>query len=242
MKMKFFLCLMLILLSPILTYGSSQKSTAGNSQLIDQQKMGQILNEYLADQSDLLPHVELRFKSISLPHAYRVAKGQLDYQIIPAKPGVIGSQRLTLLTRVDGQIVNNQSIRINLEALADIAVSASTLRRGAVLATDDVELRYQDISHLKGPIFSTEEIIGKRLKRSVRLGEPLQKQQVEFPPVIKRGERVIIQVQKHGLMLTAAGEAKQDGLTGESIRVVNNGSRKEVICQVVAPGLVKVEF
>ena len=53
---------------------------------------------------------------------------------------------------------------------------------------------------------------------------------------------MIIQVQKHGLMLTAAGEAKQDGLTGESIRVVNNGSRKEVICQVVAPGLVKVEF
>jgi flagella basal body P-ring formation protein FlgA len=226
----------------MLTYGSSQASTAGNSQLIDQQKMGQILNEYLADQSDLLPHVELRFKSISLPHAYRVAKGQLDYQIIPAKPGVIGSQRLTLLTRVDGQIVNNQSIRIKLEALADIAVSTSTLRRGAVLGTEDVELRYQDISHLKGPIFSTEKIIGKRLKRSVRLGEPLQKQQVEFPPVIKRGERVIIQVQKHGLTLTTAGEAKQDGLTGDSIRVMNKDSHKDIICQVVSPGLVKVEF
>lgn len=240
--MKFFLCLTLILVLPVLTYGSSQQSIAGNYQLIDQQKTGQIFNEYLVEQSDLLPHVELRFKSISLPHAYRVAKGQVDYQIIPAKPGVIGSQRLTLLTRVNGQIVNNQSIRIKLEALADIAVSTSTLRRGAVLGAEDVELRYQDISHLKGPIFSAEEIIGKRLKRSVRLGEPLQKQQVEFPPVIKRGERVIIQVQKHGLMLTAAGEAKQDGLTGESIRVVNNGSRKEVICQVVASGLVKVEF
>ena len=43
-------------------------------------------------------------------------------------------------------------------------------------------------------------------------------------------------------MLTAAGEAKQDGRTGEAIRVMNSNSRKEILCQVVAPGLVKVEF
>lgn len=240
--MKFFLCLMLILVSPVLTYGSPPQSTVGNYQLVDQQKMERVFNQYLADQSEMLPHVELRFKSLALPRPYRVVKGQIDFQIIPAKPGVIGSQRLTLLTRVDGQIVNNQAIRIKLEALADIVVSTSTLRRGVILAAEDIELIYQDISHLKNPIFSSQEIVGKRLKRSVRLGEPLQKQQVEFPPVIKRGERVIIQAKKHGLMLTAAGEAKQDGLTGESIRVMNNGSHKEVICQVVAPGLVTVEF
>ena len=240
--MKFFLCLMLILVSPVLTCGASPQAVGGNYQLVDRQQMEKILNDYLVDQSDLLPHVELRFKSMALPHPFRVAKGQIDYQIIPAKPGIIGSQRMTLLTRVNGQIVNNQSVRIKLEALADIVVSTSTLRRGTVLNAEDIELRYEDISHLKGPIFSAKEIVGKRLKRSVRLGEPLQKQQVEFPPVIKRGERVVIQVQKHGFILTAAGEAKQDGLTGETIRVENKGSHKEVICQVVAPGLVKVEF
>ncbi len=240
--MKFFLCLMLFLVFPFLTYGSPSQSTSSSYQLVDHQKMEQVLNDYLAEQSELLPHVELRFKSMSLPHAYRVAKGAIDYQVVPAKPGVIGSQRMTLLTRVDGQVVSNQSIRVKLEALADIVVSSSTLRRGAVLGPEDIELSYQDISHMKGPIFSLEEIVGKRLKRSVRLGEPLQKQQVEFPPVIKRGERVIIQAKKHGFILTAAGEAKQDGLTGDSIRVVNKGSHREVICQIVAPGLVTVEF
>jgi len=240
--MKFFLGLILILATPFLTYGLSQQSTGDGYQLVDHQEMEQVLNDYLAEQSELLPHVEFHFKSIALPKAYRVVKGQIDHQVIPAKPGVIGSQRVTLLTRVDGQVVSNQSIRIRLEALADIAVSAGTLRRGEILSSDDIELRYQDISNVKGPIFSTQELIGKRLKRSVRLGEPLREQQVEFPPVIKRGERVVIQAQRNGLMLTAAGEAKQDGLTGEAIRVMNNDSRKEVLCQVVAPGLVKVEF
>ncbi|MDX2481890.1 MAG: flagellar basal body P-ring formation chaperone FlgA [Desulfuromusa sp.] len=240
--MKYLLGLFLILSTPLLAYGLSQQSAAETSQLIDHQAMEQILNDYLAEQSDLLPHVELRFKSIVLPEPYRVATGRLDHQIISAKSSLIGSQRVTLLTRVDGQIFSNQSIRVEVEALANIAICAGTFRRGEILNVEDIELRYQDISRVKEPIFSLEEVIGQRLKRSVRLGEPLQRTQIEFPPVIKRGERVVIQIESHGLMLSAAGQAKQDGQTGETIQVMNSNSRKEVLCQVVAPGLVKVEF
>jgi flagella basal body P-ring formation protein FlgA len=204
--------------------------------------MEQVINDYLAEQSDFLPHVELRFKLIALPEPYQVPQGRIEYQVIPTRSEVIGSRRITLLTRVDGQIINNQSMRVELEALARVAVSATALRRGKILDSGDIELRYQDISRLKEPIFTVENLIGKRLKRSVRLGEPLQRQQVEFPPVIKRGERVIIQAQCLGLLLSAAGEAKQDGQTGEAIRVMNSNSHKEILCQVAAPGLVKVGF
>ena len=240
--MKYLLGLLLILSSPLLAYGLPQQSAAETYQRIDHQAMEQILSDYLAEQSERLPHIELRFKSIVLPDPYNVAKGRIDHQVIPAKQDIFGSQRVTLLTRVDGQIASNQSIRIEVEALADVAVSADSLRRGTILDAADVEMHYQDISRLKEPIFSLEDIIGKRLKRSVRLGEPLQKTQVEFPPVIKRGERVVIQVESLGLMLSASGEAKQDGQTGETIQVMNTNSRKQIRCQVVAPGLVKVEL
>ena len=240
--MKYFLCLLLILSAPFMVYGATGQSAVKTSQLIDQREMEQILGDYLAEQSALLPHVDLRFKSMKLPGPYQVPAGRITHQVIPTKPGSMGSRRMTLMTRVDGQIISNQSIRVELEALAEIAVSSAALRRGEILDANNLELRYQDIGRLKDPIFTVEDVIGKRLKRSVRLGEPLQRQQVEFPPVIKRGERVVIQVQGRGLMLSAAGEAKQDGRTGEAIRVVNSNSRKEVMCQVVASGLVKVEL
>lgn len=240
--MKYLFSLFLILVTPILAYGLSPQGAGKTYQLIDHQEMKQVLNDYLAEQSELLPHVELRFKSMVLPEPYRIPQGRVEHQVIPAKPGVIGSRRITLLTRVDNQIIRNQSIRIELEALAEIAVSAGGLRRGKIIAVGDIELRYQDISRLKEPFFAVEDILGKRMKRSIRLGEPLQRQQVEFPPVIKRGERVVIQARRQGLMLSAAGEAKQDGRTGDAIRVMNSNSRKEVLCQVVAPGLVTVEF
>lgn len=239
--MKYLLCLLLILSTPLMVHGN-QNAPAHAAQLIDHQEMEQVLGDYLAEQSELLPHVELRFASLVLPDPYEVPQGRIDHQVVPAKPGVIGSRRFTLLTRVDGQIISNQSIRVELEALAEIAVAAGSLRRGQVLGSGDIELRYQDISRLKEPVFATDEIVGKRMKRSVRLGEPLQKQQVEFPPLIKRGERVVIEARSRGLLLSAAGEAKQDGRAGEAIRVMNSSSNREILCQVVAPGLVKVEF
>jgi flagellar basal body P-ring formation protein FlgA len=204
--------------------------------------MEQVFNDYLTKESNRLPHIELRLKKIALPKAYKVPQGRIQHQVIPAKTRVIGSRRLTLLTRVDGQTVSNQSVRVELEAMAEIAIVSSAMRRGKILNEQDVELRYQDISKIKNPIFDLSTIIGKRLKRSVRLGDPLQANQVEFPPVIKRGERVVIQVESQGLMLSAAGEAKQDGQTGETIQVMNTNSRKQIRCQVVAPGLVKVEL
>jgi len=237
--MRALLLIIALLLSPAL--GPAQ-SGAADSQLIDQQEMEQVLNDYLLDESERLPQVELRFASIKLPKPFTVPAGQVEHQVVPAKPGVIGSRRVTLLTRVDDQVVSNRSIRVELEALAEILVATDNLRRGEVVSPENVDFHQQDISKLKQPLFAGEDVYGKRLKRSIRLGQPLLRKQVEFPPLIKRGDRVTIEAKRGGLMLTAAGEAKQNGLADETIRVMNLGSRKEVRCRVVAAGLVQVEF
>jgi flagella basal body P-ring formation protein FlgA len=236
--MKRLLLIIVLLLLPVLA--SAQSGAA--EQQIGPQEIEQVLNDYLADQSERLPHIELRFASIALPKPFKVPAGQIEYQVIPAKPGVIGSRRVTLLTRVDGQVADNRSIRVELEALAEILIAADNLRRGEVISPDKVSYLQQDISKLKQPLFDGDEVFGKRLKRSIRLGQPLLRKQVEFPPLIKRGDRVTIQAQRGGLMLTAAGEAKENGMADETIRVINLGSRKVVLCRVVEAGLVMVEF
>lgn len=234
--MRQLFCTLILLLLPVFACG------AVSSAVVDHQEMEQILVDYFQTCSEQLPRVELRLKSFVLPQSFKVPQGRIVHEIVPAKPGVIGSRRVTLITRVDGRTVGNHSVRVELEALAEIAVSTASLRRGQLLTRDDIELRYQDVSNVKRPIFAVADVVGKRLKRSVRLGDPLQEHQIEFPPLIKRGQRVVIEAKRGGLMLTAAGEARQDGRPGEAIRVMNSGSRKEVLCQVVAPGLVRVEF
>ena len=234
------LIILLLLLASVPAWVQAANGTA--VQLIDQQEIRQVLDDYLAAESERLPRVELRFSSLTLPDAFKVPQGHIEHQVIPAKPGVIGSRRVTLLTRVDDQLVNNQSIRVELEALAEVMVATTNLRRGDTLDENNLMLQQLDISKLKQPIFSAEDVYGKQLKQSLRLGQPLALKQVDFPPMIKRGERVEIRVQRGALMLTAAGEARQDGFEGDSIRVKNIESHREILCQVLAPGLVHVEF
>ncbi len=201
-----------------------------------------LLNRFLVEQSARIPHVKLRFRSLVLPEPFEVPAGRLSFQLIPANPRVIGSRRLTLVTRVDDRVVSNLSLRVELEALAEVVVATGDLRRGTELGPAQLDLQSRDISGLRNPLFNAAELYGKRLKRSVRLGEPLQRLQVEFPPMIKRGELVSIQVRRGALTLTARGKSQQNGRAGEMIRVRNSQSRKEILARVVAPGQVVLEF
>ena len=240
--MRPLLIIILLLFVSVPTLALGQLSNAVEEQLINQQEIRQVLDDFLAEESDRLPQVELSFSSVTLPQAFKVSPGHIEHQVVPAKPGVIGSRRVTLLTRVDNQVVSNKSIRVGLKAMAEVVVASANLRRGETLDESNVVLQQQDISKLKQPIFKPAEVYGKQLKRSVRLGQPLALRQVDFPPMIKRGERVEIHVQRGTLVLTAVGEARQDGHSGETIRVMNSGSHREILCRVLAPGLVRVEF
>jgi flagella basal body P-ring formation protein FlgA len=232
--LTFFLLLSISLPLPVLA-GVAEQS-------IDQKEIRQALDDYLAAESERLPRVELRFSSVDLPDAFKVPQGHVEYQVVPAKPGVIGSRRVTLLTRVDDRLVGNQSIRVELEAMAEVMVAMANLRRGDTLDETNTVLQQQDISGLRQPIFTPEDVYGKQLKQSLRLGQTLDLKQVDFPPLIKRGDRVEIHVQRGSMILTAVGEARQDGYSGDTIRVKNSESHREILCRVVAPGLVHVEF
>ncbi len=123
--MKNLFCLIILLLLPAMVWGA-----ATPTQQIDRQEMEQVLNDFLSEKSDLLPNVELRYRSVSLPKPYSVPQGRLVHQVIPARPGVIGSRRMTLVTRVDGRTVSNQSVRVDIEALAEVAVATSGVAAG----------------------------------------------------------------------------------------------------------------
>jgi flagella basal body P-ring formation protein FlgA len=209
---------------------------------IEPEEMEAVLVDYLKTAAADLPGVELSLENIYLPPRFMVPTGKIAYQVIPAQPQVVGSRRLTLITRVDGQLIANQSMRVVLKARAQVVVTTTDLKRGETLTAADLQLQQMDISDLNEPFLAVDELIGKQLKQTVRQGQALQRNQLEFPPMIKRGERVTIQASNPGLMLKASGEARQNGELGDMIRVRNIGSQREVVCRVLAAGLVSVEF
>lgn len=210
---------------------------------IEPAEIEMVITNFLAENAPRFPEVKMYFESISLPARFLVPAGNISHEIIPSEPGLIGSRRLTLLTRVDDQVVKNQSLRVELIANGMVATSSRDLKRGDILTPENLNLQLQEISQLRStPFFALDRLLGKKLKRNLRAGEPLLENQVDFPPLIERGSRVTIQAQGRGLLLTTFGEARQNGELGEYIRVRNTNSRREVSAKVLAAGLVSVEF
>ncbi len=201
-----------------------------------------ILEDYLEEQQPLLPAATIRLRDPRFPRPFVLPPGVFSTQVVPSDPRILGSTRFTVIFRIDGAAVKNVSVRGGVEAIAPVVVAASDLPRGALLCDIDLNLVEQDIVRLKNPVFQVEELIGKKLKRGLRMGSPIDRAAVEFPPMVKRGELVTILLKSGQLELTALGEARQNGLEEETIRVKNQNSNRDILGRVVAPGTVIVEY
>lgn len=197
---------------------------------------------YLEERRDDLPVAEYAFITRELPIPFVIPDGELEVEVIPSNPDIIGSHRFTLVYKVDGKTVKNFSIRGRLEALASVAILTQNVKRGAILQPDMVELQPKDLSKLRDPCTDLREVLGKKLTRSLRSGSVLNISSIDFPPVVHKGQLVKILIKHNGVHLTATGISSMNGKQDEIIRVMNSSSHKMIFCKVTAPGLVEVQI
>jgi flagella basal body P-ring formation protein FlgA len=221
--------------------GAAAVTVRRDGQVIDRPAMERILEDYLQANRGVLPPARISFKNLQFPPTFVLPRGRLSTEVIPSEPQILGSRRFSMVFRINGETVRNLSLRGELEAIAPVVVAAADLNRNVVLTERDLNLVEMDLAGVRNPCFKLEEIVGKKLKRPLRQGTPLDVGSVEFPPTIKRGELVTIILRRGAIQLTAQGQALQDGLQGEAIRVRNSNSQRDILGKVVEPGVVRVE-
>jgi len=206
------------------------------------QKVKRLLEKYLAAQQERFPTVELRLVNLQLPRSFVLPKGTLRTEIRPSDPGILHSRSFNILFRVKGRPVRNVTVRGQIEAIADVPIMVRDLPRGTLIEPSDIQLVRRDIVPLRAPILKPDQLIGKKARRSLRTGQPLTRNMVTSPPVIKRGEVVSISLHHGSLSLSARGIARRNGEAGDTIPVRNTNSQRDILCQVMGPGQVKVGF
>jgi flagella basal body P-ring formation protein FlgA len=198
------------------------------------------LDSFLDYNAHALPHAEIRFLPRSLPLPFMVPEGNLSIEVIPSNPSIIGSSRFSFIIRVNGKTRENLSIQGKLQALAPVAVASRSLRRGSILRPEIVTTSIRDLAEHTDPVTDLRAILGKRLKRSIRAEAVINASDVEFPPLVKRGQLVKILLNHKNIHLSATGIANTTGKKNEIIQVRNTSSNKLIFCRVMAPGIVEV--
>jgi len=112
--------------------------------------------------------------------------------------------------------------------VAGIRVNARILTAGKripyrkVIGPDDILMAEVEIEDLDAAfIRNTGEAIGNVAKRSFSPGDPLTREALMKPFLVKSGDTVHLRLERNGLVLKALARAEQNGRLGQVIRVRN---------------------
>ena len=175
---------------------------------------------------------------LSLPGkkiTYRVlSKGNMDF---------IGDSSFKVKFYENDVFLKQKIVNVRLEVLMDVVISVKSLPRNVKIGRNDVKLVKRWFSSTPSKIISSlDDVVGMKLRTSVKLNAKITKNMVKSIPMVKRRKPVKI-IFENGLMsITTIGLSEQDGMEGDLIKVRNVSSKKLIYARVMGNSLVSIKF
>ena len=210
---------------------------------IPKQKIEEMVSGFLL-QNIPRENKNMRIKEIRVPEEVVLSKGQVSYKVTVADNQPLrGKCSIAVEFSVNGSDQKKIWAIATIEVLGPVVVTRKPLGRYQPIDEDDVELKTMDLSDLPDDVITDPEvIIGKRTTRAIGAQVPLRADTVELPPLVKRGDLVVIIAESRGLKITTRGQVKKKGRLGEQIPVINLDSKKVLYARVIDANTVKVDF
>ncbi|MBL4829716.1 MAG: flagellar basal body P-ring formation protein FlgA [Aliivibrio sp.] len=131
-------------------------------------------------------------------------------------------------------------VPVRTKLMVPLITAVKPLSRGTVLSSSDLTSTLVNTNtYRKGGFTDKDKIIGPRVKRSVRMGEPIEKGDI---CLVCRNDKVIIKAVKGGLSIVTKGTALNDGSLGEQVKVKNDKSKRIIEGIVTNVGEISVRF
>jgi flagella basal body P-ring formation protein FlgA len=131
--------------------------------------------------------------------------------------------------RTASEMVGNWQVTVKAKLWREIAVARTALKRGDVLTRDDLVTERRDALALRNLFQNPFEQPGAlELVQNLSAGSPLFLQSVRIKPVIQRGQIVEALIQDGLLAISVRVQVLEDGSPGQSVRVRNLQSKREL--------------
>ena len=140
-----------------------------------------------------------------------------------------GAQRLTLQGRVT--------------ATARLPVLRRAIGAGETIRAADVEMaQVREDATRRDVIASADKLIGQVARQRLREREPVRETDVRQATLVARNANVTVLLQTGNLSLSVQGRAIEDGARGDTIRIFNTASNRQIEGVVVGPDTVAVQM
>jgi len=187
---------------------------------------------------------DVRLRKLSIADALKLPPGKIEYEVAaPQQWGGWGTVSVSVVARQRDEIVRNIPVRVEVEALADMVVALRQIGHGELVSAADVVLQKRELTHNSHlAARSIDEVVGKKARTALRANQPVRADQVESVPLVKSGQMVTIIAENEVLKISVSGKARSAGAEGDTIRVQNLTSLKEISARVISSTTVQVAF
>ena len=173
-----------------------------------------------------------------------IPRGKLQLEIEKLAGGArMGRRSFRVGLFVNGQFYKTVNVVGEIKAQAIVTTPVRWIKPNEVVVAEDITTIRMDVPSLTHDfILDPHAVIGKQVLRPLPPRQPIRKIMLDDPPIIHKGDRVMLEVRRGGLLVQAVGFAKASGKSGDSIPVKNQHSGREVIGTIMGSGLVEVGF
>lgn len=184
-------------------------------------------------------YLQIKFGNIPTPLKGRPVKSISFAKVPDAKGDGV------CLVEVEGKNNKDRSFYVPFRAIskAKIFVLTRSGKKNDVLRPESVTAK-ETVLNEKKPAYPSklEDIVGKILKKDVTAGTVITYSMLDELVVIQKGEIVNVVAENKKLMVRTKGKAMEKGKVGDSIRVRNVQSDKEIFGRVVDDNTILVKF
>jgi flagella basal body P-ring formation protein FlgA len=148
-----------------------------------------------------------------------------------------------LVAPADGPPVIQRNVFGTVYEMAQIPVPKRLISAGDIISADDLEWQPVHLTRLSGnSLTDAEQLVGRMAKRPLKAGQILRQSDVAVSPVIHKNDLIRLVVRTGQMTLSVQGKAMQDAALGQTIRVMNVNSNRQLSGTVVDAGTVAVGF
>ena len=146
-----------------------------------------------------------------------------------------------LVAPADGVALIERTVYGTVYEMAQVPVPSRLISAGEVVGADDLDWQAVQIGRLaNNSLTDAQQIVGHMAKRPLKAGQVLRTSDLAMAPAVKRNDLVQLVVQTGQMTLTVQGKVLQDAAIGQTVRVVNVASNRQLSGTVIDGGTVAV--
>jgi flagellar basal body P-ring formation protein FlgA len=239
------LCLLLFLWGPVAVSGAVEdpRKPAHAETVVTPAAVNAAVKAFIMRHAHWKPD-QLKITRLTFDQELTMPPGKIGFQVTaPKHTDWLGPIPFRVQILVDGRVAGKVIAPATIEVWSDVVLTVKPLGKFQPIEADDILVKKMNLARVPANvIIRADQVLGLRAKHNIAANSVLRNDQIEAPPVVRRGDVVQMIAESAAVKVAAKGMAKENGAAGDRIRVMNLRSNKIIYAQVLDQQTVQVEF